>query len=260
VLPTIHMFWHGAPLSRLERLCLTSFVANGHPVDLYVYEELADVPSGVHLADARAVLPREALFLHRRTGSVGLFSDWFRYRLLLERGGIWADTDVVCLEPLRYPSELIFAWQEERLLNNAVLGLPAGHEVAAWLVDCCENPNRIRPYDSLSIRARKWRRRYLQGDRRDRVRWGEYGPKGLTLTVRHLGYEHYALPTEHFYPVRCNDWHWIFQSAAETPSIMLEGSRAVHLWNNMMRERPGFDKRGRFPDDSLFEKLCRRYL
>src|SRR5687767_14300795 len=81
VLPTIHMFWHGAPLSRLERLCMASFVANGHALDLYVYDEPAGVPSGVHLSEAGRILPRESLFLHRRTGSVGLFSDWSSYRL-----------------------------------------------------------------------------------------------------------------------------------------------------------------------------------
>ena len=52
MLPVIHMFWHGAPLSRVERLCLASFVANGHPVHLYVYDEPAGVPAGVRLRDA----------------------------------------------------------------------------------------------------------------------------------------------------------------------------------------------------------------
>ncbi|MGB8326874.1 MAG: glycosyltransferase, partial [Steroidobacteraceae bacterium] len=142
-LPTIHQFWHGSPLSRVERLSLASFVAHGHPVELHVYDEPRDVPRGVRVLDAGAVLDRKEIFLHRRTGSIGPFTDWFRYRLLHARGGIWADTDVVCLRPLDYAQPEIFAWQDEQYLNNAVLGLPAGHALAAWLAEACADPNRI---------------------------------------------------------------------------------------------------------------------
>lgn len=260
MLPVIHMFWHGTPLSRIERLCLASFVANGHPVDLYVYDEPAGVPAGVRLRDAGEILPREALFVHRRTGSVGLFADWFRYRLLFERGGIWVDADVVCLRPLDYADPVVFGWQDEAQINNAVLGLPAGHELAAWMAECCENPNRVLPYDGLRIRLRKWRRRYLQGNRRDRVRWGEYGPRGLTAAIRYFGLTHRALPAWHFYPVPFERWHRMFEAGSVEAIADLDRARAVHLWQNAMRERPGFDKNGRFPADSPFERLCRLYL
>jgi hypothetical protein len=64
VLPDIHMFWHGPALSRLERLCMASFVANGHTVLLHAYEPPANVPNGVTICDAAKVLPRERLFAH----------------------------------------------------------------------------------------------------------------------------------------------------------------------------------------------------
>src|ERR1700733_10988532 len=142
-LPRVQMFWHGAPLSRIERLCMASFLAQGHLLDLYVYETPAGLPAGVRLMSSAEILPRALLFTHRRTGSLGSFSDWFRYRLLKERGGIWADTDVVCLAPLIYAQQEIFGWQDTRVINNAVLGLPAGHPLAVWLDGCCENPNQL---------------------------------------------------------------------------------------------------------------------
>ncbi|HSY08578.1 MAG TPA: hypothetical protein VK820_08610 [Steroidobacteraceae bacterium] len=256
----IQMFWHGAPLSRIERLSMASFLAHGHPVDLYVYEAPAVPPTGVHLLAAEEILPRALLFTHRRTGSLGSFSDWFRYRLLRERGGIWADADVVCLSPISYPQDEIFGWQNERLLNNAVLGLPAGHELAVWLAACCEDPNRWLPYDGLSLRLRKLRRRYLRGNRRDGVRWGEYGPKGLTQAARYLGFIGKAQPPAHFYPVRCEDWQVMFTSGAAAEPPWTAESRAVHLWQQMMQSTPGFDKNAPFPEDSPFEALCRRYL
>lgn len=258
-LPKIHMFWHGPPLSRLEQLCLASFVANGHPVDLYAYEEPVNVPSGVRIADAAKVLPRETLYTHRRSGSVGVWSDWFRYRVLDEAGGIWCDTDVVCVKPLDYADPMIFAWENERFVCGAVLGLPAGHELAKWLAAACEDPHRSLPYDDLGTRMRKWKRRVLQGNRRERTGWGEYGPKGLTAALRHFGYERKILPRTHFFPVRCPEWHRIFESGVREP-LTFEDTRAVHLWHNMMRERPGFDKAATFPHDSLYEQLCRRYL
>ena len=62
------MFWHGPPLSRIERLCMSSFVANGHAVKLHVYDEPQRVPPGVTICDATAVLPRDQLFVHRSSG------------------------------------------------------------------------------------------------------------------------------------------------------------------------------------------------
>lgn len=239
---------------------MASFLRNGHFVDLYVYDEPRGVPVGVNVLDASEVLPRERMFLHRRTGSVALFADWFRYKLLLEKGGIWSDTDVVCLRPLDYPEPVIFARQDERQINNAILGLPAGHELAAWMVACCENPNRPLPYDGLGMRLRKRMRRLLYADPHAHIGWGEHGPKGFTQAARHLGYEHKALPSWHFYPVCCDDWRSLFESSERTGVVLPEDSRAVHLWNNMTRQWPGFDKNARFPESSPYEQLCRRYL
>jgi hypothetical protein len=267
-LPTIHMFWHGPALSRIERLSMASFVAHGHRVRLHVYEEpLAGplgvrlgVPAGVEIADASAVLPRSELFLHARTGSVAIFADWFRYRLLYEHGGVWADTDVVCLKPFTYPQAEIFAWEDEAAIGNSVLGLPAHHELAEWMVQVCENPHRALPYDDGRTRRRKWRRRWLEGNRRGNVRWGETGPQGFTQAARHLGQAHKALPFWHFYPLHYRNWRAAFDGSLAGNVEFLGQSRALHLWNEMTRREPGFDRNGRYAEDSLFESLWRRYL
>lgn len=256
---TVQMFWHGPALSRMEQLAIASFLHHGHPVDLWVYEEPRGVPRGACVRDAARVLPREALFTHRRTGSVAIFADWFRYRLLAEQGGIWADMDVACLRPIEYPQAEIFGWEDERYVNNAILGLPAGHPLACWLEGCCAQPNRILPYDGLRMRLRKFRRRHLQGDRRDRVRWGELGPKGLTAAARHLGLLDRALPRAHFYPVRSSEWRVLFEPARGGLLPWSEESRAVHLWNNMAAQAARFNKNARFAPGSPFEQLCERY-
>jgi hypothetical protein len=260
LLPVIHMFWHGPALSRVERLCMASFMAHGHRVHLHVYEQPQGVPLGVYVVDASNVLPERQLFRHPKTGSMAMFADWFRYCVLYAQGGVWADTDVVCLQALVYGDPEIYAWEDERQINNAVLGLPAGSALALWMAQCCENPNRILPYDDGRSKRRKWRRRFLEGNRRANVKWGEFGPVGFTAAARHFGLAAKALPPWHFYPIHYRGWQDIFTSASGDLSALLGQSRALHLWNEMMRREPGFDKNARFPANSPFEQLCSRFL
>ena len=259
-LPMVHMFWHGPRLSRMERLCMSSFIAQGHQVVLHVYEQPAGVPHGVQLTDAATTLPRQHLFRMKGNNSVAGFADWFRFQLLHDQGGIWADTDVVCLKPLSYPHQEVFGWQDQDTINVAVLGLPAGHELARWMIECWRHPNRVLPYDSPRLRRHKLLRRLQPGDSRRHVEWGEFGPYGFTLAARHLGYERLAVPYWHFYPIGYQNWHTIFDDSLRGNPHVIEASSALHLWNEMVRREPGFDKNARFPPDSLFEKLCARYL
>lgn len=254
------MFWHGPPLSRLEQLCMSSFVAHGHRVQLHVYDEPSNVPSGVTLVDASRILPRERLFKHGQSGSFALFADAFRYRLLLEHGGLWVDTDVVCLKPFDFAGTEIYAWQDEQLINNAVLGLPKGHRLAQWMNDVCERPNRHLPYDSIKMRRRKLLRSLLPGNALRHVTWGETGPAGLTAAARHLDCTGAALPFWYFYPIAWGNWHTVFDSSLRDNPGLIAGSHGLHLWNEMSRRSPGFDKNGPFPPDSLFERLWRRYV
>jgi hypothetical protein len=259
-LPVIQMFWHGAPLSRVERLSLASFARNGHPVHLYAYDEIQGVPPGVVLRDAAEILPRKLIFRHRRTQSLAPFADWFRYRLLFERGGIWADTDMVCLKPFDYTQPRLFAWQDELYINNAVIGLAAGDPLASWMAQSCEHPNRWLPYDDFAFRLHKLKRRLLNGNRRGRVRWGEGGPMGLTRAVSYFGCSAEALPSWHFYPVSHENFKVLFESPTAGDAVHFELSRAVHLWNAQIERTEPRRKEARFPPDSPFEQLCARYL
>lgn len=254
-LATIQMFWHGRPLSRIEQLSMVSFMRNGHAVELYVYEEPAGVPPGVRVRDAADILPRSDVFMHKRRNSIGHFADWFRYELLWKRGGFWSDADIVCLAPFDYASPIVFAWQDEKFLNNAVLALPAGDALAKWMADSCRHPNRWLPYDDLKTRFHKVKR-WVKGRGREYVRWGNTGPYGLTSAARHLDYMKHALPRWHFYPVSYENHHVLFESGPLT----FDRSRAVHIWNQIIEERGALDRNARFPADSPFEQLWARYM
>ena len=96
----INSFWHGK-IGKLETLTMKSFVSAGHIFRLWVYDDVP-VPVGVSLENANDILPRSRLFTYTGNGdctrgSIGGFSDIFRYHLLLREGGWYVDMDVCCL-------------------------------------------------------------------------------------------------------------------------------------------------------------------
>jgi hypothetical protein len=107
-------FWHGPPLSAFHWACLASFVELGHTLNLYAYHPL-DVPAGVTLMAATEIIPAEEIFFFSTpespTPDVSPFSDVFRFKLLLERGGWWTDVDEICLR--RDIPVCRYAWARE---------------------------------------------------------------------------------------------------------------------------------------------------
>jgi hypothetical protein len=132
--PCAQSLWVGPRLRWIEQASMRSFLANGWRYKLHVYDMPEDVPEGVELLDASAVLPRSELFvegassgMHR--GSIGAFSDLFRYALLVRRGGMWVDTDVINLDRFEPDGARFIA--TERMdagifgLNGAMMAAPA---------------------------------------------------------------------------------------------------------------------------------------
>ena len=61
----IQTLWVGVTLSVMERLCLSSFVKNGHEVHLYAYYDIDNVPEGVTIKDGREILPEDMIFKYK---------------------------------------------------------------------------------------------------------------------------------------------------------------------------------------------------
>jgi mannosyltransferase OCH1-like enzyme len=74
----------------MERLSIASFLTNGHEYHLYVYEEIENAPEGTVLKAANEILPESMIFQYKKYPSHAGFSNFFRYKLLLEKGGGWA--------------------------------------------------------------------------------------------------------------------------------------------------------------------------
>ncbi len=133
--PLAQSLWVGRKLRWIERLSIASYLRNGWRFQLYVYDEPDNVPEGCEVLDAAAIIPVKEVFresgrsgLH--AGSIGAFSDLFRYRLLFERGGLWTDTDVINFR-LYEPDGRKFVCTEISdaglvTLNGAIMAAPAG--------------------------------------------------------------------------------------------------------------------------------------
>jgi hypothetical protein len=212
-------FWFGKSLPRWTRACLQSFIDHGHAVDLYCYDWL-DAPPGVRVLNARVILPRDRLFLYSKgpeAGSASGFSNLFRYKLLNDRGGWWVDADLLCRSAAVPDAETFFAAESPGFMGSAVLRLPKGNPLAAALA------NRAEAAGSG-------------------IRWGQTGPKLLTLLVKEMGYEALAAETVSAFPIHYSE-HWKLVSATAREEVDRRVARSpfVHLWNEMFRHDPSLD-------------------
>jgi hypothetical protein len=234
--PHINSLWIGGPLSTMERLCMLSHLRQGHAYHLWVYDE-TDAPDGVTLEDANAICDRREIFSYQvgqGAGSVSAFSNLFRYRLLLRRGGWWCDTDVVALRPFTFEDEFVFASQVDRDGSSSTTSCVFKVPPASAVMHACHE--RAMAVD------------------RSTVRWGVMGPRLLDEMVSACGLERFVAPPATFCPTNWFDAE--IDPAAHEWSIG-EDSYAVHLWHEMWR-RNNVDKNGVYPG-TLYEWLKAPY-
>ncbi len=255
-LTPLHSLWIGDRLGWLERLCLTSWVARGHPAVLWTYNDVSGVPAGVELRDAGDIIPRADVVYHRATGSPALFSDRFRYRLLMRGDLIWADTDILLLRPHLDDRDYVFAWEDRIAICTAFLRLPPSSAILRDLIALIESDVPVLPWWSAR-RKLKQRLRGLIGrhQRAADMPWGSFGPIALTAFVRRHGLGAHASDTAAFYPVHYREAGMFFGPIPAMEDRIKPHTVAVHLWSSSkaMRER-----KARFPsDDSWIGSVCR---
>ena len=58
----IQSLWIGPSLSKLEQVCLKSFIDNDMEFHLYTYEKVDNVPRGTIIKDGNTIMPMKAVF------------------------------------------------------------------------------------------------------------------------------------------------------------------------------------------------------
>lgn len=208
----VQAFWHGPKLNLFHWACMRSFLRNGLAFYLYTYEPF-EVPEGVVLREASDILPLTELFYFNNADSheldLGPFSDLFRFKLLLMRGGWYVDVDTVSLSADLPRTGR--AWSREtpesgpRAINGSQMAFPKGDPLVAEMFRRCRKKSR-----NYQVRE-------------------DLGPNLITNLINEL-----KLPLDMggepdtFYPIR---WIEMFKLAhpAYTEEVYARTKRAVFL-------------------------------
>jgi hypothetical protein len=234
---TIQGLWIGPELSLMERLSISSFLQNGHDYHLYVYDDVKHVPAGTVVRNANEILPAARIFQYQDRPSYAGFSNFFRYKLLLERGGWWADSDTICLKAFDFPDEYVFSseidYRGVEVVASGIIKVPAGSSIMGYAWKVCEGKNPSR------------------------LVWGEVGPRLMARAVRKFSLKGFKKSSRVFSPVDYEEWQTVLQPDVDWSFD--DCTFAVHLWNEMWR-LAGQNKNAQYHEHCLYERLKRTYL
>jgi len=220
----------------MERLCIASFLRNGHEFHLYVYQETAGIPPGTVVLDGDKILPASRIFTYREHQTYAGFSNFFRYKLLLEKGGWFVDADTICLKPFHFPSDFVFSSEGLTGRQTANLGAIKAPPVSSVMEYCW---NACEALDTAELK------------------WSQCGPTLLSRAIESCSLRQYVQPPDVFCPIHFSEWKKLLDPTA---SCQFEDTTyAVHLWNELWR-REGQDKDSRHPQGCLYQELRQRYL
>jgi mannosyltransferase OCH1-like enzyme len=232
----IQGLWIGPELTVMEQLSISSFLLNRHEYHLYVYDKPKNVPAGTVVKDAVEILPASRIFQYKHFPTYAGFANFFRYKLLLERGGWWADTDAICLKPFDFSEPHVFATEicdGQEVVTSGIIKAPKGSPAMAYAWEAC----RAKEPDKLG--------------------WGETGPRLMNEAVKNLSLSKYRQPSHVFCPVDYLNWRKVLDP--HWPAPLDENSYAIHLWNERWRAA-GQDKNARYHQDCLYEQLKKKYF
>lgn len=268
--PIIQSLWIGTKLSVMENLSISSFLQNGHPFHLYIYDNVQGVPEGVTLKDANNILHSDKIFKYKDFDSYAGFSNIFRYKLLLEKGNYWVDTDIICLKPFLDNTEYVFASQKMPNISFKHKGkssiLYRSQNLVTEVKKFVKNPFYFKEKKTATtciIKAPSasaiMEYCYNKSANKDpqKLYWGQTGPQLLTKAINKFDMWDYVAEPGIFCPI--DHWNWKQIISESFDEDVLTNSQAVHLWNEFWR-RDNVDKSSNFSENCIYEQLKKRYL
>jgi hypothetical protein len=228
-----HFFWAYGNVGAAFEKCIMSFANRGFECSVWTYGNISDLPSEL-VKDAREIIPESSIFLNRQ-GSYAGFSDLFRYEVLSKIGGLYSDTDVVCLtRPDDLPLSPFLVTEKN---GNAV-------QINGNVVF-----NPVPEEGNLISLAQAYAEKFPK----DKISWAEIGPwllTGLVTMNPNHGFTIYA--PEFANPIGWQESPGRFLSECEIPV----GAKFVHLYNETWR-RCNMDISAKYPESFLISKLLK---
>jgi mannosyltransferase OCH1-like enzyme len=211
----IQSLWIGDKLSPMEQKSIASFLQHGHEYHLYTYNDVAGVPAGVTVKDANALMPLTPF----GGCHFAVIADFFRYKLLSEKGGWWTDTDAICIRHFDFEYEYVFSSENlntgGKHINNGTIKVPAHSRVMQYCWMACNAMNKSG------------------------IKWGGTGPALIQDAVLEFELESFVQQPEVFCPI--NPWDAKKFMEACTDLEISSEAYAIHLWNESWTTQ-GLDK------------------
>lgn len=250
----VQSLWIGDKLSIMENLCIKSFLKNQYEYHLYTYNFVENVPDGTIIKDADEVLNRSEIYSYANS-SFSAISNRFRFELLYKKGGMWVDTDVVCIK--KYDIDevkdkyIIFSESNkkynEQKIGACILKFPKGDPILLEAIQICKDKKQDIINGTLV--------------------WG-LGPSTVKYLVEKYKLEEYVKNWKFANSCSCHHVMTIInpnfktgdpKGYASSMNELSPDTYFIHLWHEFWR-RNNIDKNIKYPDDSLFEQLKIKYL
>jgi mannosyltransferase OCH1-like enzyme len=250
----VQSLWIGNKLSIMENLCIHSFLKNGYEYHLYTYNFVENVPNGTIIKDANEVLNSSEIYSYANS-SFSAISNRFRFELLYKKGGMWVDTDVVCIKKYDIDEAkdkyIIFSESNkkynEQKIGACVLKFPKEDPILLEAIQICKDKKQDIINGTLV--------------------WG-LGPSTVKHLVEKYKLEEYVKNWKFANSCSCHHVMTIInpnfktgdpKGYASNINELSPDTYFIHLWHEFWR-RNNIDKDSKYQDDSLFEQLKAKYL
>lgn len=245
---TITSFWYTPKgyksIGLMEILTIKSWLDNGYIFELYTYnlndrifKKFSKLFENFKLKDANEIVAFENYFSDNRGAGVAAFSDYFRFKLLYDRGGIWVDLDMICLNYTDLNQEYIFSQELDEDKNTSrittsFLKFPKNSDFGKNLIQKAEriiNNKKIIP-------------------------WGIIGPNFLAQEVKKWELEKYAWD----YKKTCQ-FSWYEVKNFTNDKIFIDNNQPfLHLFSEMWRVKH-MKKDAMYNENSIYSILIKKY-
>ena len=235
----------------MEKTSIRSFLEKGHEFHLYTYDSIDGIPKEVNVMEARKVLDGSSINKCIDNKDYATLSDIFRYKLLFERGGIWVDTDIICVRPFNFEDEHVFA--SERVERQSkfeielpyrpvgcVIKAPAGSEIMHY----CLKRSRQKEFENIE--------------------WAEVGPDLLDTAVEEFGMDECIYSPYKFCPIPWWRWRDFIKKSGrvrmrEKIKNHVLKPYSYHLWNSKWNDG-GADKDKKYPENTIYGEIQKSNL
>ncbi len=252
----VQSLWIGK-LTKMELMCINSFLSYGHVFHLYCYNKIEGLPEKVIVKDANEIMPESEVF--KLQEQYLPFSDIWRYNLLYKKGGIWVDMDMVCVSDMIDIIDAPFIFSSERTIqrgaykmsveyvpNIGFLKAPIGSEFYRDLLEKCEKIQK-RGKNKDKIRFMRVLREMIE----------KYDYSGYVWKPKYFCHVDWWYAKDLYYK---NPSEWKEKYGCEWTGIEMCDCITIHLWRNLATHKYKLDLDADYPSDSLYSLLANRFL